>query len=97
MLGNLLDNASKWAESRVVVTIDSSGSETVIRISDDGPGFPKEAGQLLKRGLRADMQQEGQGLGLAMTRKIVSAAGGQLEIDETVKTGGSVILQLPSG
>ncbi len=97
VLGNLLDNASKWAESSVVVTVDSTGNETVIRIRDDGPGFPEEAGRLLKRGLRADMQQEGQGLGLAMTRKIVTAAGGQLEIDESVTTGGAVILRLPSG
>lgn len=96
-LGNLLDNASKWARSRVVVTVASSGGVTVVRISDDGPGFPENAAQLLERGWRADMQQEGQGLGLAMTRQIVSAAGGQLRIDASVKTGGVVILQLPSG
>lgn len=97
VLGNLLDNASKWAHSSVVVTVDCTGSEVVVRVSDDGPGFPEGAGHLLKRGLRADMKQEGQGIGLAMTRKIVRAAGGQLEIDENVKTGGAVILQLPSG
>lgn len=96
VLGNLLDNASKWAHSSVVVTAASTGGETIVRISDDGPGFPDGAVQLLKRGLRADMKQEGQGIGLAMTRKIVSAAGGRLEIDENVKSGGAVILQLPS-
>lgn len=97
VLGNLLDNASKWAHSRVVVKVTSRGADTVIRISDDGPGFPGDAGQLLQRGWRADMQQEGQGLGLAMTSKIVSAAGGQLSIDQSVKSGGVVVLQLPSG
>jgi two-component system, OmpR family, sensor histidine kinase PhoQ len=97
VLGNLLDNASKWARSRVAVKVTASGVDTVIRISDDGPGFPPDAAQFLKRGWRADLQQEGQGLGLAVTGKIVSAAGGQLEIDESVKSGGVVILQLPSG
>jgi two-component system sensor histidine kinase PhoQ len=96
VLGNLLDNASKWAQGRVEVVVEREDDTVSISIRDDGPGFPAEAAKLLERGLRADMQQEGQGLGLAMASEIASAAGGGLVIDDSADSGGHVRLRLPS-
>ena len=80
LLGNLLDNACKWAASRVFMRIACTDGETCIRIEDDGPGFPEDARQLLERGIREDSSRPGQGLGLAFCVEIVRSAGGELEI-----------------
>jgi two-component system sensor histidine kinase PhoQ len=95
ILGNLLDNASKWTESLVEIRVTEADAFIEIRIRDDGPGFPAEATRLLERGLRADSRQEGQGLGLALVREIVTAAGGSVEILDSRGKGGCVRLTLP--
>lgn len=95
LLGNLLDNAGKWATKRVETEVQVKDGRLLVRIIDDGPGFPDEAIRLLERGMRADTSLEGQGIGLAMAAGIAQSAGGSLSIDEE-SSGGCVILQLPS-
>ena len=96
ILGNLLDNACKWATGKVAVTGRQMDGFIEIRIRDDGPGFPEEAARLLERGLRADSRQEGQGLGLAVVNEIVNSAGGHIEIVDSNGKGGCVRLILPA-
>ncbi|MEJ2310555.1 MAG: ATP-binding protein [Gammaproteobacteria bacterium] len=96
LIGNLLDNACKWARSLVEITIAEANALVEIRIRDDGPGFPAEAARLLERGLRADSLREGQGLGLALVNEIVTAAGGGIELVEQGE-GACVRLTLPAG
>ena len=95
ILGNLLDNACKWATTQIEVTGKQMDGFVEIRISDDGPGFPEEATRLLERGLRADSRLDGQGLGLAVVNEIVTAAGGSIEITDSHGKGGCVRLALP--
>ncbi|MDX1345506.1 MAG: ATP-binding protein, partial [Sedimenticolaceae bacterium] len=96
VLGNLLDNACKWARRQVEVTGLEMDGFVEIRISDDGPGFPEDAARMLERGLRADSKQEGQGLGLALVREIVTAAGGSIELVDRHGEGACVRLLLPA-
>ncbi len=97
VIGNLLDNASKWCSSQVSIHIrriqTDDGARTHYRytIEDDGPGI--DAGQaelLLQRGERGDTQIPGHGIGLAVVREIVSAYGGDLMISRS-KMGGAKI------
>jgi signal transduction histidine kinase len=96
VIGNLLDNACKWAQSQVEISVLETDALVEIRIRDDGPGFPAEAARLLERGLRADSLREGQGLGLALVNEIVTAAGGSIELVEQGE-GACVRLMLPAG
>ena len=96
VLGNLLDNACKWATTQIEVTGKRMDGFVEISIRDDGPGFPEEASRLLERGLRADSRQEGQGLGLAVVNDIVTVAGGSIEITDSHGKGGCVRLTLPA-
>lgn len=95
MLGNLIDNASKWCRSQVRVTAWPEGSDLLIQIDDDGPGFPGEAEALLQRGARADTRVEGQGIGLAVVAEIVSACDGRIRLAKSALGGGRVSVQLP--
>src|SRR6185295_15531685 len=70
MLGNLLDNACKWARSRVAISSAIASAidhaQLSISVDDDGPGLdPSLRAQVLQRGVRADQQVRGSGLGLA--------------------------------
>jgi len=78
LLGNLLDNACKWATSRVRLTVaDKPG--IVICVEDDGPGCDDESIQrLTQRGTRIDEAVDGHGLGLSIVHDIVSAYSGSL-------------------
>ena len=96
-LGNIIDNAYKWADSRVqlTATVDKvSGkvqSGLIIEIHDDGPGIPlSERDLVLNRGVRADQQTPGQGIGLAVVREIVARYEGVLTI-ETSHLGGALV------
>jgi two-component system sensor histidine kinase PhoQ len=90
ILGNLTDNAFKWAHSQVAVhavSDDEHGLE--LTVEDDGPGIdPDLAGRLPQRWRRADPTAPGHGLGLAIVASIVSAYGGVLRID-TSRLGGA--------
>jgi signal transduction histidine kinase len=80
MLGNLLDNACKWARSRVLVSTSAAdGNRLVIDVDDDGPGLDASLHeQVLRRGVRADEATPGSGLGLSIVRDLAEAYDGSI-------------------
>lgn len=82
ILGNLLDNAFKWAGSRVRVSAAQASGALVLAVEDDGPGLPEElAAAVTGRGVRLDPAVEGHGVGLAVVRSIVTEGyGGELRL-----------------
>lgn len=96
LLGNLLENASKWARRSVWLEV-TAGRPIHIRIADDGPGVPAaQLPRLGQRGLRLDERQDGAGLGLAIARDVVDAYGGDLTFGRAPEGGLSVQLRLPA-
>ncbi len=97
LLGVLLENAAKWAKSKVRVDAGSDGSVVDIAIADDGPGLSgEEIGRLGKRGQRLDESSPGSGLGLAIAAEIVSLNGGTMQFGRSSAGGLEVRLRLPS-
>ena len=97
MVGNLLDNACKWARSEVRLQV-RHGNGLEIRVEDDGPGrSAEEREQLHKRGVRIDeLGVPGHGLGLAIVQEIVEALGGELRFGQSEVLGGfQVDVRLP--
>lgn len=95
LLGNLLENAAKWARTEVDIQV-TAGDRIEIDIEDDGPGVPAEQiPRLGERGLRLDERREGSGLGLAIARDVVDAYGGALDFERASKGGLSVRVRLP--
>ncbi|MGF6592151.1 sensor histidine kinase [Pseudomonas sp. 2835] len=96
LLGNLLDNACKWADSVVQLSIEEQPQRYCLWIDDDGPGIPQTAReQVLERGTRLDEQVDGHGLGLGIVRDIVEAWGGQMRLLESPLGGLRVSIELP--
>jgi two-component system sensor histidine kinase PhoQ len=88
LLGNLMDNACKYGRGRVRIELDTNRPE--LRVADDGPGIPADqANQVVQRGHRADQQQPGQGIGLAVAMDILKAYGGRLAIGRSERLGGA--------
>jgi signal transduction histidine kinase len=88
MLGNLLDNACKWAKHQVSVEISVSSMLT-ISVADDGPGCSEADTEfLIQRGLRLDESIQGHGLGLAIVFDIVNSYHGDLQISRSQELGG---------
>lgn len=97
LLGNLLDNACKWADSEVRLGIATSAEGYRLWVDDDGPGIPEaQRSQVLERGSRLDEQVDGHGLGLGIVRDIVEAWGGQLALQQSPLGGLRVSLELPA-
>lgn len=97
MLGNLLDNACKWANTRVLVGSASRESDLVITVEDDGPGIPDALrNAVLQRGVRADEAAPGSGLGLSIVRDLAELHGGSIVIDRSPLGGARAKLQLPA-
>ncbi|MBF2052841.1 MAG: ATP-binding protein [Candidatus Sericytochromatia bacterium] len=91
LLGNLLDNAFKWAQHRVRVESRATAG-LVLEIADDGPGCPPELrSYLLERGSRLDQSKPGHGFGLSIALEIVSSYGGQLSLDQDPDWGGLLV------
>lgn len=96
MLGNLLDNACKWAGSRVIVHCRREGDQSLVFVEDDGPGIPKEKmSQVLQRGQRLDESMEGHGLGLGIVQDLLELYRGELELGQSRFGGLSACLKLP--
>jgi signal transduction histidine kinase len=97
MLGNLIDNACKWARSRVEVTAQVAGDRLEIQFDDDGPGIaPEQREAMLRRGVRADEQVPGTGLGLAIVDDLARLYGGQVRLSESPLGGLQATLTLPA-
>lgn len=95
LLGNLLENASKWARRTVRVSVSRSDAVTVL-IEDDGPGVPdSQLKKLGLRGVRLDEQTQGTGLGLAIARDITEAYHGDLSFDRAALGGLAVTVRMP--
>ncbi len=88
LIGNLADNACKWAMSRVTIDIRDGEGLGVI-VADDGPGCSPEALAVLgRRGDRSDESMPGYGLGLSIARDLVELAGGTLSFGRSAALGG---------
>ncbi|MWV14002.1 ATP-binding protein [Pseudomonas sp. R-28-1W-6] len=96
LLGNLLDNACKWAVSRVCLSLAATASGYSVLVDDDGPGIAEtRRGEVLGRGVRLDEQVAGHGLGLGIVRDIVEAWGGSIELQDSPWGGLRVAIELP--
>ena len=88
VIGNLLDNACKWANRNINVKITLS-EDLAVTVEDDGPGLADvDAPLLTQRGLRLDESVHGHGLGLAIVRDVVEFYGGSLSIGRSTQLGG---------
>jgi len=99
LAGNLMDNACKWAERQVCVTLaPAPAGRLEIIVEDDGPGLTQDQRQqALARGVRLDEQAPGTGLGLAIVTDLAAAYGGTLSLDRSQLGGLRARLDLPGG
>lgn len=96
LLGNLLDNACKWAAQRVQLTIEEGAEGYRLCVDDDGPGIDVERREaVLGRGTRLDEQMAGHGLGLGIVRDIIEAWNGHIELQDSPLGGLRVMVRLP--
>ena len=96
MLGNLMENACKWARHRVAVSV-IGGAEVEITVADDGPGLPDEVqANALERGVRLDEAMPGTGLGLAIVADLAALHGGSLDLGRSEVGGLRAALRLPA-
>ncbi len=104
LIGNLVDNAGKWARARVAITVvpasepaeNGVSSGIVVTVDDDGPGLPREQRALAtRRGRRMDETKPGSGLGLSIVADLVGVYGGAMSLAESPLGGLRAILRLP--
>jgi signal transduction histidine kinase len=97
MLGNVLDNAWKWAASHVAIAFERDTERLTIVIDDDGPGLaPAQRQAVLARGVRADEQVPGSGLGLSIVGELAQLYDGAITLDASPLGGLRVRLTLPA-
>lgn len=88
LLGNLLDNAAKWAKSEIAISL-VQGPPLRLFVEDDGPGVElSRVEDLSQRGMRLDQSAPGHGLGLAIVQDIARLYGGTLTFDRSPGLGG---------
>jgi signal transduction histidine kinase len=96
IVGNVLDNACKWAAARVTVHAATDGNALVVAVDDDGPGLaPELRERVFTRGARADEAVPGSGLGLAIVSDLVRLYRGDVTLSESPLGGLRVMLRLP--
>jgi signal transduction histidine kinase len=96
IMGNLLDNAQKWANHRVRIAGQAKDGMAVFSIEDDGAGVPEDQFQrILQRGERADTSVPGTGLGLAIVNDLVLFYGGRLELARSRLGGLNATVAVP--
>ena len=105
LLGNLLENAFKWARSKVLLTV-AEGTPVPgrrpglsITVEDDGPGIADDRiAHVLQRGVRGDERVQGHGIGLAIVQDIIKAYRGELHVGRSQELGGAKFeVVLPPG
>lgn len=105
LLGNLLENAFKWAQSRVLLTVKPSEVAPnrrpglLLAVDDDGPGIPQDKiALILQRGVRGDERVHGHGIGLAIVQDLVRGYRGTVDVRPSEELGGARFeVQLPPG
>lgn len=104
LLGNLLENAFKWASHRVLLTVQPEGSARgraglMIAVEDDGPGIADDqVERVLQRGVRGDERVKGHGIGLSIVQDIVKAYHGEMNVERSDEFGGArFVVMLPPG
>src|SRR5262245_23691803 len=97
ILGNLLDNACKWAHTRVKLTCSKEAEQLIIVVDDDGPGIePSMREAVLQRGIRADEAAPGFGFGLAIVHDLAEINGRAISLEESPMGGARARLKLPA-
>ena len=97
MLGNLLDNACKWAKSKVKIQSAQENGAVVLTVDDDGQGLPANLRDaVLRRGVRADEAAPGSGLGLAIVRDLAELYQGTISLEDSSLGGLRARLRLPA-
>lgn len=104
LMGNLVENAFKWAAHRVLLTARAAGggkgrNGLELIVEDDGPGIPDEKiEKILQRGVRGDERVQGHGIGLSIVQDIVKAYQGELQVDRSEELGGARFrVRIPPG
>ena len=106
LLGNLLENAFKWARQRVLLTAKpttGSGASRraglMLAVDDDGPGIaPEDVARILQRGVRGDERVQGHGIGLSIVQDLVRGYRGELHVSRSQELGGARFeVTLPPG
>jgi signal transduction histidine kinase len=97
MLGNLIENAAKYGNGRVFVTVKTSIDCVEIEVEDDGAGIPEAKREsIFDRGARLDTGKPGTGLGLAIVRDVAEIYEGSISLEESEDLGGLLArLKLP--
>jgi len=96
VLGNLAENACKWAHTRIRVSARMEGRSLLIAVEDDGPGMtPEEATEASRRGRRMDEMSEGWGLGLSIVADLVEVNGGDLTFGRSELGGLAACARFP--
>lgn len=95
MMGNLMDNAAKWAKARVQVQAARAGQQLRITVDDDGAGF-SDTRSVLQLHVRGDERVPGHGVGLAVVNELVASYHGELELGHGPLGGARVEVRLPS-
>jgi signal transduction histidine kinase len=97
LLGNLLDNASKWARQQVLVTAEKVGPIIELTIEDDGPGLSgQQTIDVMRPGYRLDESASGYGFGLPITRELAELYGGSVELARSDLGGLQAAVSLPA-
>jgi len=93
LLGNVMDNAAKWARGRVAASVRREGDRLRIRVDDDGPGFG-DTRSILQLHVRGDEKVPGHGVGLAVVDDLVASHDGELTLARSDLGGGRVDIVL---
>jgi two-component system sensor histidine kinase PhoQ len=98
LLGNLLENAFRLCGNNVMISAASLDNNIIqLSVEDDGPGVDHAIKQkIIQRGMRADTQSSGQGIGLAVCHELVSSYGGTMTIGTSELGGAAFVIQLPA-
>jgi signal transduction histidine kinase len=96
LLGNLMDNAAKWAKTRVVIHCETFNGRLILVVEDDGPGISEEEFiNVMQRGHRLDESKPGHGQGLGIVKDIAGLYGGALRLSKSPLGGLRAELNLP--